>query len=51
MLGAEIVEFKSNLFAGTICKNISFKFPAIVASDIGFESLPFLIQNPLAPLL
>ena len=31
--------------------NISFKFPAIVTSDTGYERFPFSIQNPEAPLL
>ena len=42
---------KSRSLAGLSVLNISFKLPAIVASVMGVDNSPFLIQKPLAPRL
>ncbi len=47
MVGQFIEYEKSRSLAGWSVLNISFKLPAIVASVMGVDNSPFLIQKPL----
>ena len=51
MLGADILESILRLLHGNMFIKIFLRLPAIVASEIGLEILPFFIQKPLAPRL